>query len=146
MNMISSQPGYIAATLMCCSRQLCVCVHACMCTYVCMYVCVCVFTRSIVYSLLICLCLNHKCLHWQWIHKQPLTPTHIRQYATLMSPNKATQLSVPLPSLVWDEWRGDHWFLVNWAESPSPASLSHYISISAGGWFGVTLPVISNYI
>ena len=47
-----------------------------------------------------------------------------------------------LPSFVWDDWGGDHWFPINRAELPPPSLPKHCFSVA--GWFGVIVPVISD--
>ena len=47
-----------------------------------------------------------------------------------------------LPSFVWDDWGGDHWFPINRAELPPPSLPKH--CFSEAGWFGVIVPVISD--
>ena len=53
------------------------------------------------------------------------------------------QLSVDLPSFVWDDWGYDHWFPVNMVESLSPAC---FTMSNAEQQASLGLPVISQEV
>ena len=96
-----------------------------------------------------CLCIHHKYKTCGFKHRQ----TGRLQYARLVlgwwEPNechtqggiaewslRAKQLSVALPSFVWDDWGDNHWFpSIGWSYCP-PACLT--LLVKQSGWGNTT--------